>query len=85
MRIKEKKAGILTPIQRQEVIRKIRETTDRDLLLANRINYAADPLVVAEINRQLGEVGVPKPSTGEKPDLLSRIRAKGNVTVSEKG
>ena len=85
LRIKEKKAGILTPIQRQEVIRKIRETTDRDLLLANRINYAADPLVVAEINRQLGEVGVPKPSTGEKPDLLSRIRAKGNVTVSEKG
>jgi len=67
--IRAKTAGVLTPIQRQEVVKKIRETFDRDLLLANRINYGADPQVVAEINKQLREIGEEKPKTPPK-DLV---------------
>ena len=73
--IKAKSAGILTPIQRQEVIKKIRETNDRDLLLANKINYAADRLVLAEIDKQLQELGVQKPKT-TAGDVALRVKGK---------
>jgi len=84
LRIRAKSAGILTPIQRQEVVKKIRETFDRDLLLANRINYAADQQVVNEINKQLREIGEEKPKVSARA-MAQWLRNQKNLTIEEKG